>query len=140
MKKLHLLWNVLRTINAHIILGSYFIFLLFAAAIIQFLEPNIISYGDAVWYCFAIFSTCGFGDFYAVTLAGRIISVFLGLYSLLVVALITGICVTYYMEFNNLKTNETVCKFLDQLEHLQDLSHEELEDLSDKVKERHYKL
>ena len=61
------------------------------------LEPNM-TYADALWYCFAIVTTIGFGDITATTRIGRIISVVLGAYGIIVVALITSIIVAYYGE------------------------------------------
>ena len=60
-------------------------------------EPNM-AYTDALWYCFAIVTTIGFGDITATTQIGRIISVVLGAYGIIVVALITSIIVNYYGE------------------------------------------
>ncbi len=66
-------------------------------------EPGINSYSDALWYCFALVTTIGFGDFTAVTFLGRMISVLLGIYGIIVVAVITSIIVNFY---NESKTEE----------------------------------
>ena len=57
-----------------------------------------------------------------------------------IVALIPGILVSYFIEFNKIKSNESVVAFLDQLEHLDTLSKEKLRELSKKVKNRRYRL
>ena len=57
-----------------------------------------MTYADALWYGFAIVTTIGFGDITATTRIGRIISVVLGAYGIIVVALITSIIVAYYGE------------------------------------------
>lgn len=63
------------------------------------LEPTTFkSYGDALWYSFAIVTTIGFGDFTVVSLVPRILSVILGLYGIVVVAAITSVIVNFYME------------------------------------------
>ena len=57
-----------------------------------------MSYGDALWYCFAIVTTIGFGDVASVSVIGRILSVILGFYGIIVVAVITSIIVNFYNE------------------------------------------
>jgi hypothetical protein len=69
----------------------------FSIVLPQF-DPGIPSFEDALWYCFAIVTTIGFGDIAAATLPGRVISVVLGLYGIIVVALITSIIVNFYNE------------------------------------------
>jgi voltage-gated potassium channel len=64
----------------------------------------------------------------------RIVTAFLGLYAALIFSFIPGLISSYYMEKVKLNQNESIEQFLDQLEHLPDLSKEELADLSEKVK------
>ena len=61
-------------------------------------EPSMANFPDALWYCFAVVTTIGFGDFYATTLIGRVVTVVLGLYGIVVVAVITSIIVNFYNE------------------------------------------
>ena len=61
-------------------------------------EPTMSFYPDALWYCFAVVTTIGFGDFYATTLIGRLVTVILGMYGIVVVAVITSIIVNFYNE------------------------------------------
>ena len=88
---------VVKTHAAEIIFGLVILIVTFALLLV-FFEPNINDFLDALWYCFAIVTTIGFGDFTAVTLIGRILSVILGLYGIVVVALITSIIVNFYGE------------------------------------------
>jgi len=55
-------------------------------------------YTNALWYCFAVVTTIGFGDMTATSAIGRILSVILGAYGIIVVALITSIIVNFYGE------------------------------------------
>lgn len=48
-----------------------------SALIIIFAEPAIGSYGDSLWFCFAVGTTVGFCNLTAVTLIGRIVTVIL---------------------------------------------------------------
>ena len=61
-------------------------------------DATITSFPDALWYCFAVVTTIGFGDMVAKTLIGRVLTVILGLYGLIVVAVITSIIVNFYNE------------------------------------------
>ncbi|MCR5490978.1 MAG: potassium channel family protein [Bacilli bacterium] len=69
-----------------------------ASVALLYLEESIPTYGDALWYCFAVVTTIGFGDFTALTFAGRLISVFIGIYGILVVAVLTSTIVNVYNE------------------------------------------
>ena len=77
MKKLKLLWMILKRTKATQILSGYIVFLFISAAIIQLVEPDINRYGDALWYCYAVLSTAGFGDIVAITLFFILVSVIL---------------------------------------------------------------
>jgi hypothetical protein len=88
---------VRKTYAAEILFGMLMLIIAFSIVLPQ-LDPGIPSFADALWYCFAIVTTIGFGDFAAATLPGRVISVVLGLYGIIVVALITSIIVNFYNE------------------------------------------
>ena len=63
-------------------------------------------YTNALWYCFAVVTTIGFGDMTAVSTIGRILSVVLGIYGIIVVALITSIIVNFYGEMKKSGTDD----------------------------------
>ena len=99
--KLDVLSRIIRkTYAVEILFGMLLLITAFSIVLPNF-ELNINTFGDALWYCFAIVTTIGFGDITAVTIPGRIISVILGLYGLIVVALITSIIVNFYSETKN---------------------------------------
>ena len=134
MKKLKLLWMILKRTKATQILSGYIVFLFVSAAIIQLVEPDINHYGDALWYCYAVLSTAGFGDIVAITFIGKLVSVFVTIYTIFVVAIVTGVVVNYYGQIVEMQRRETAMMFLDKLERLPELSKEELEDISKRVK------
>ena len=74
------------------------ILLLTFAWILTRTEPGFESFKDSLWYCFATVTTIGYGEFTATTDLGRIISVILGMYGIVAVALITSIIVNFYNE------------------------------------------
>lgn len=135
MKKIKVLWLILKRTKADRILSGFFLFLFAAAGIIQLAEPDITRYGDALWYCYAVISTAGFGDVVAVTFLGKICSVLLTVYSIFVVAIVTGVVVNFYSQLVEMHDRETLTIFMDKLEHLPDLSKEELETISQKIKQ-----
>ena len=61
-------------------------------------EEAIKDYWDGMWYCFAIITTIGFGDYVAVTPVGRVLTVLLGIYGIVVIAILTSAIVNYYGE------------------------------------------
>lgn len=71
--------------------------------ILMYEEPTMTYYPNALWYCFTVVTTIGFGDFYATTLIGRLVTVILGIYGIVVVAVITSIIVNFYNETSGKK-------------------------------------
>lgn len=70
----------------------------------------------------------------ATTLVGRVLSIFLSICSILIIAVVPGVITSYYVESTKLRADESSAKFLDDLERLPELSKEELVELSEKVK------
>ena len=93
---------ILNTFSLEILFGLLTMIVCFSLIFMK-IEPNINTFPEALWYCFAIVTTIGFGDIVAVTPIGRVLSVFLGLYGLVVVAVITSIVVNFYNETSGKK-------------------------------------
>ena len=89
-----------KTYAAEILFGIVLLIVAFSL-VFPYLEEGITTFNDALWYCFAIVTTIGFGDFSAVTPIGRLLSVILGIYGIIVVALITSIIVNFYGEMKS---------------------------------------
>ena len=96
--KLNILLNIIRETYVLEILLGLLLMIIACSSIMSTLEPNMENYGDALWYCFALVTTIGFGDISATTLVGRVLSVFLGIYGIVVVAIITSVIVNFYGE------------------------------------------
>lgn len=140
MKKLKIIYNIFKTTGLIKFISFYLFCFLVVTTILRYTDPNIKTFEDGLWYCFISSATIGFGDIVVTTTLGKLLTVFLSLYSLLLIGFIPGIIVTYFGEFNKVKSNESVVSFLDKLEHLDELSKEELRSISNKVKEKRYKL
>ena len=94
---------------AILIISSSFIFYIF--------DSEIPTFADALWYSFAIVTTIGFGDMVATTTLTRIMSVILGAYGLVVVAVLTSIIVNFYNETTKRDNAEKdVSEIMDEVE------------------------
>lgn len=134
MKRLRILRNILVRTKTNRILIIYLIFVLLSALIIFLVDPAITRYGDALWYCYAVISTAGFGDVVATTMLSKILSVLVTAYSTIVIAIVTGVVVNFYTQIIELQRKETLTAFMDKLEHLETMSKEELKEISSQVK------
>lgn len=112
----------------------YIVLFLVASVIVAMVEPDIHNIGDAAWLLFEVVTTIGLGDYTCVTVVGRFVAVILSIYSMFFLALLTGVVVGYCQERLKAARDESVAVFIHQLEHLPELSHEELVVLSEKVK------
>lgn len=129
-----LLKKAFQTAGADKIIGGYLLWFFLSAIPIWILEPNIHSYADSLWFCFASATSIGYGDLAAVTPLGRIITVVLAVYSIGVIAIFTAVITSFFTDLARVKSQDSARAFLDDLEHLPELSKEELENLSQRVK------
>ena len=135
MKKLRLLWKVIKRINFDKVLYGFIAWYVLASVIVLITEPGITRLGDALWYMFVASTSIGFGDIVAVTFIGRLITVITTLYEIVIVAMFSGTVVSYYLEVVHRREEETLKLFLDKMEHLTELAPEELQEIENKVKE-----
>lgn len=133
MFKLRTLYLILKQTKADKILASYLLFVFIAAFLILIFDPGITTYGDALWYLYAVISTAGFGDIVVSSFLAKLVSLFVTIYSLIALAILTGVIVNFYNEILENRRSETISTFLDELERLPELSREELESLSKRV-------
>lgn len=105
-----------------------------ASAVVAAVEPGVGGFGDAAWLMFQVVTTIGLGDFTCVTPMGRAATVVLSVYSVFLLALLTGVVVSFCSERMRVRQEQSVAQFLDQLEHLPELSPQELAELSQKVR------
>lgn len=95
------LWHIIKTTKVIEELIILSITMLIFALILRLIEPNIASFGDALWYTFSVVTTIGFGDVVVVTVIGRILSVILGLFGIFMIAIITSVVVNYYQSVDS---------------------------------------
>lgn len=133
-KNLRLLHQAFRIAETDKILAAYAILFVVSALLLWRLEPSIARFTDGLWYCFAVATTVGFGDLAATTNLGRIVTVILSLYSIGVVAILTAVLTSYFLDLAKARASDSVKEFLDELERLPELSKEELSSLSERIK------
>lgn len=95
--KLKVLFKIIVNTYSLEILFGLLTMIVFFSIVLSSVETGW-SFLDALWYSFAVVTTIGFGDMVATTGVGRVLTVILGLYGLIVVAVITSIIVNFYNE------------------------------------------
>ena len=136
MRKIRLIRRILKHTGADKIVFGFVGFMLVTALVIWACEPEIHTYREALWYCFTVVSTIGFGDVVVHTAVSRSLSVVLSLYAVVTLAIFTGVIVNYYMQLVELRQQESFAAIMDKLERLPELSRQELEQLSDQIRKR----
>ena len=135
MRRMRILRNIMKETGADKIWFGFLAFFFICTVIIWLREPEIKRWGDAFWYCFAVVTTIGFGDVVVHLLLSRVLSVILSIYAVLVIAIVTGVVVNYYTQIVDMKRKESLAALAEKLKRLPELSHEELEEISQKVRE-----
>ena len=129
-----MLMKSLLSINFHLILLTYLIVYVVFSLVIWFYDPDVKNLSDALWFTFETATTIGYGDIIVDSVVGRTLTVILSIYSIAVVAIFTGVIAGFFVEIMKLRAHESATEFLDELERLPELSHEELVSLSEKAK------
>jgi len=96
--RLDLLKEIIQKTYAVEIIAGLGLMMVAFSYVLTFTDEVFKTFWDALWYCFAIVTTIGFGDLAATSALGRLLSVILGIYGIIVVALITSIIVNFYGE------------------------------------------
>ena len=87
-----------------------------------------------MWYCFQTITTIGFGDIVPDTALVRGLSIVVGLSALFVVALLTGVTVSFFNEKMRLRRNESFIEFDHGMERLTELSPDQLARLEEQYR------
>ena len=108
IEKIRLLIDILVKTHTLDVLICLLAFIIAFSFVFPMVEPTITSFWDAMWYCFAVITTIGFGDFYATSLIGRVLTVILGIYGIVVVAILTSVVVNFYNEVSSKEKNREI--------------------------------
>lgn len=134
--KYRLIFSIIRNSGLGYATAVFLVLFFVCAAIITFVEPGVDTYFDAVWFCFQAVTTIGFGDIVIVTPFARISTMIMSAFAVICVAVLTGAIVSYCNEVARMRYDESLVHFVDKLEHLPEMSPEELEAISEKVRNR----
>ena len=135
MKRLRTLADVLRQAGFARITGLFLTFYLLCSTVVWLSEPTTLTFGEWLWFSFETVSTIGFGDISAETPVARVVTVALSIISIFYIAMLTGVAVSYCNALIKVRQKDTMACFMDDLEHLEELDHDELADLSRRVRE-----
>lgn len=140
MGRLKLLWKIIKSTHLDRIIIAFLALFVVCAVVIWLWDPAIGSLREGLWYCFVSCTTIGFGDVVVESFIGRMLTVLLTICEIILVAFIPAVAVSYYTEITKIQAKESVMAFMDRLEHLDQLSKEELAEISQKVREKRYKV
>ena len=105
-EKVKILMNIMVKTHTIDIIVCLIAFMTAFSFILPRIEPDINDFWDGMWYCFTVITTIGFGDKVAVSRAGRLLTVILGIYGIVVVAILTSVIVNFYNEISTKEKNE----------------------------------
>ena len=134
MKKTRLFWSIVKRCNGEKAAIGFVVSVFLAALAVMIAEPGINTYGEALWYTFVASTTIGFGDVVVTTALGKVITVYLTLYEMLMVAMLSGVIVSHYLEVIHRREKYTVTVFMDKLEHLSELDPDEIHEIEERVR------
>ena len=114
-EKVKILINILSVTHTIDVLVCLLALMIAFSFIFPLVETNINNFWDAIWYCFAVITTIGFGDFAATSAVGRILTVILGLYGIVVVAVLTSVIVNFYNAVSDKSSEKEMDKIVKEV-------------------------
>jgi len=141
LKKVRILGRILRTSGADRIIYGFLGFVALSACAIWLWEPENATFPEALWYCFTAISTIGFGNVVVHGVLARTLTVLLSIYAAAVLAIFTAVVVNYFQQIVSTGRQEDLEAFLDQVERLPNLTHQEMEALARQAKKwNHHRI
>ncbi len=141
MDSLSILWKQMvmigkcyKLVHFDLMLAVYLVVYVVVSLIVWDLDPDIKGLSDALWFTFQTGTTIGYGDLIVNDPFARLLTALFSIYSLALVGIFTGIIAAYFIEMIKMKAGDTAMKFLLDLERLPEMEHDELVELSEKVK------
>ncbi len=107
-EKIKVLFNILNVTHTLDVLICLLGLMIAFSFVFPMTEEGIPTFWDGLWYSFAVITTIGFGDYAATSALGRVLTVILGLYGIVIVAIITSVIVNFYNSVSDKKTEKKV--------------------------------
>lgn len=133
-RQFNIIWRCYRFVHFHEMFVTYLIVYFILSLIIWALDPDIHDLSDALWFTFQTGTTIGYGDLIVNNPFARLLTVLFSIYSMVMVAIFTGILAGYFVEVVKTEAKESATRFLMDLERLPEMSHEELVEMSERAK------
>ncbi|WP_078596101.1 potassium channel family protein [Evansella clarkii] len=123
------LLEILRTNNLDKVILGLFVFIFVLSIPVQYFEPEIETYMDAVWWAIVTSTTVGYGDLSPETIIGRMIAVVLMIFGIGLLGLVTSAVATYFLQKGSESTNSTITYIKGEVDRLEELTDEEIDRL-----------
>lgn len=137
MKNIELFAIIFRQTRMGRFLVTFLIVYLACCLAIWLIDPAIPTFWDGLWFGFMVVTTIGFGDFTVTLWSSRMIAAILGIYGILLSGFICGVGSSYLFAKIKMGRDESVSQMVWQLEHLDQLSDDQISILSKKIEAAH---
>lgn len=97
------------------------------------LNSNIVSFGDALWWALVTTTTVGYGDFYPVTLTGRIVAGARMVVGISLIGVVTASVAAWFVRLTTAESNEREEASIAKNEHEIGRLHHKVDALEDKI-------
>ncbi|MCT8138313.1 potassium channel family protein [Anaerobacillus sp. CMMVII] len=118
-------YGILKTNGLDKIIAVTFCLIFILSIPIQFLEPNINTYQDALWWSIVTSTTVGYGDISPQTIGGRIIAVLLMIFGIGLIGMITGSIATYFIKGD--EENNKIVFLKNELSRINELTNSDID-------------
>ncbi|QTM98783.1 two pore domain potassium channel family protein [Sediminibacillus dalangtanensis] len=123
------LFAILRTNGLDRVLTVSVLLIFISTIIVRYVEPNIDSFMDGLWWSIVTTTTVGYGDISPSTAPGRLIAVFLMLIGIGIIGMLTGSITTFFVKEKQTK-HPTVEFVQNQLNRFDSLTYSEVNQLA----------
>lgn len=137
MKEWELFYLIYKKTHMDVFLKGFIVFYIAASILMYVFDPSLESLYNAFWLGFMLITTIGFGDYTVTNFPSRLTAALLAVYGIVIIAFACGVGAAYFFEKFKSARDESIGQMLYRLEHLENLSSDQIKALQDDV--RHLK-